>query len=93
MDRTILLSLQLSLEFLDLLQNPWVIGRILNCLAFKPLLAAALNPIDEGEKQPHGNIQALSVSARPDDQIGKPIGSRASTTARRCGRCLLPSRK
>lgn len=64
---TNLLALQLSLEFLDLLQNPWVVGGMLDRFLFRPPPAAY--PIDEGAKQPHVGIRVFQYLRGPTTRL------------------------
>ncbi|OJY76562.1 MAG: hypothetical protein BGP09_02705 [Rhizobium sp. 60-20] len=66
--RALMLSLQFTLEFFNLLQNPWIIGGVLNRLMLQPPLAAA-NPVDEGTKQPHVGIQAFQYLRGPATRL------------------------
>lgn len=87
------LSLQFALEFFDLLKNPRIIGGMLSHVLLQPRLAAAQDPVDESAKQSHAYIHVhFSIcEARPSGR--KAVGSRASTTARRCGDCLFARAK
>lgn len=68
MNRQALLALQLTFEFFDLLQDPRIIGGVLERFLFRLPLPA--NPIDEGTKQAHVGIQGSQCLRGPATQPG-----------------------